>query len=291
MRTKLFRLWLLTLMGLSMSLSASAQFSGGTGTEANPFQIKTAEDLNNVRNYIGNSHADKHFRLMNDVDLTVFLSNYSEGWSPIGDGNNHFTGYFHGSGYQIKGLWINRPLNYMALFGTNSGIIDSLAVVVSNKNITGREYVGGLVALNYHYGLIFQCFATGGSISGTSYCGGLIGQNENGIVINCYATTSSSASNSSSGGLIGNNTGIVNNCYATGSSASRECSGGLIGTNWGTVNNCYASGSSSVSYYYSGGLIGFLYGGEITNCYAIGEVSCHVDNCVRDESRPLVIAL
>ena len=71
----------LTMMSLCSVFSLHAQFSGGgSGTESDPFKIKTAEDLNNVRNYIGDSHADKHFRLMNDVDLTAFLSNYNEGW-------------------------------------------------------------------------------------------------------------------------------------------------------------------------------------------------------------------
>jgi hypothetical protein len=69
---------------------------------------------------------------MNDIDLTAFLQNYNEGWLPIGDDNNRFTGYFHGSGHEIKGLWINRgSLDYVGLFGVNAGIIDSLGVAVS----------------------------------------------------------------------------------------------------------------------------------------------------------------
>ena len=89
----------LTLMCLCSVFTLHAQFSGGgTGTATDPFKIKTADDLNNVRNYIGSSHADKHFRLMNNIDLTTFLSNYNEGWLPIGDNSNRFTGYFHGGG-------------------------------------------------------------------------------------------------------------------------------------------------------------------------------------------------
>ncbi len=38
-----------------------AQFAGGQGTEADPWQIETAEHLDNVRNYLGEEHTDKHF--------------------------------------------------------------------------------------------------------------------------------------------------------------------------------------------------------------------------------------
>ena len=57
MKTRLFFLNVLILTGLSVSLSTFAQFSGGgTGTAVDPFKIKTADDLNNVRNYIGSTH-------------------------------------------------------------------------------------------------------------------------------------------------------------------------------------------------------------------------------------------
>jgi hypothetical protein len=234
-----------------------AQFSGGgTGTAANPFKIKTADDLNNVRNYIGSGNADKHFRLMNDIDLTAFLQGYTDGWIPVGENNNRFTGYFHGGGYKVKELWINRPaLDYVGLFGTNSGTIDSLEVSVSDKNITGQNYVAGLVG--YNYGTIKWSSATGSTIFGKSqYCGGLIGYNT-GTVTNSYATGSSYSSysysySSYSGGLIGYNTGTVTNSYATGSSSS-------------------SSSSYYYSYSYSGGLVGYLEGGKVSNCYTLGK--------------------
>jgi hypothetical protein len=291
MRTTVIRFWMLILFGTSMSIGAWAQFSGGgTGTEQDPFRIKTADDLNNVRNYIGSGHSDKHFRLMNDIDLTAFLENYSEGWLPIGDNNNTFTGYFHGGGYQINGLWINRTtLNYVGLFAYNSGTIDSLAIVVSEKNIAGGLYVGGLVG--YNTNTVFQCNVIGGEVksnSSSSYSGGLIGRST-GTVTNCYATGASFSSSyysSSSGGLIGYSTGAVMNCYATGAStasnSSSSYSGGLVGYSTGTITNCYATGVSSSSsnsssstyssYSYSGGLVGYSMG-TVNNCYATGASS------------------
>ena len=63
-------------------------FSGGSGTEEDPWQIVTPEHLGNVRNYLGVAHGDKHFKLMNDIDLAdEFLPggafyNNGQGWEP-----------------------------------------------------------------------------------------------------------------------------------------------------------------------------------------------------------------
>ena len=46
----------------------SFKFAGGTGTESNPFQIKTIEQLYAIHNC-----PEDHFILMNDIDLTEFL--------------------------------------------------------------------------------------------------------------------------------------------------------------------------------------------------------------------------
>ena len=285
MKAKTFsRLLLTILFGISFSWNVSAQFSGGgSGTAADPFKIKTVDDLNNVRNYIGSSHAGKHFRLMNDLDLTTFLQNSAEGWMPIGENNNPFTSYFHGGGHRVDGLWINRPsVAYVGFFGINSGTIDSLIVAVAGKNINGGNRTGGFVGDNS--GTITQCSVEGSSsvtISSTQYGGGFAGNNSRTLSY-CYATVSSSSS-SHSGGLTGCNTGTITNCYATGNSSafyssySPSYSGGLTGDNEGTITNCYATGNSSLfsSFYesHSGGFVGYQGGGSIFNCYSVGQVT------------------
>ena len=271
----------LTWMCFCSALNLHAQFSEGTGTASDPFKIKTADDLNNVRNY-----ADKHFRLMNDIDLTSFLQSSTEGWLPI----ENFSGYFHGGGYKINGLWINRPtVDYVGFFGANSGTIDSLMLIISD-DITGRIYVGGFVGDNS--GTIIQCGVEGGSsitISGNR-AGGFAGNNSN-ILSHCYSTISSSANlyyistsqvevSSYSGGLIGYNAGTISDCYATGNSSSsavyNSYSGGFVGYSTETISNCYATGNSTAfpgTQYNSGGDSGGFVGystGTISNCYATG---------------------
>ena len=276
----------LTMMSLCSVFSLHAQFSGGgSGTASDPFKIKTADDLNNVRNYVGSGYDNVHFRLMNNIDLTALLGSSTEGWLPIGDNSRRFVGYFHGGGYKVNGLWINRTtIGYVGFFGFNSGTIDSLIVTVTAKNISGGAYTGGFVG--YNEGIITECGVEGGSsvtISGTEMVGGFAGNNSNKL-FNCYATISSSSSSSSysySGGFVGQSSGTITNCYATGSSSSSSSSstysGGFVGySSYGTITNCYATGSSSSSSSYSDSYSGGFVGqssGTITNCYATGSSS------------------
>ncbi|MBP3193892.1 hypothetical protein [Natronogracilivirga saccharolytica] len=43
--------------------TATAQFAGGSGTEDDPYQIETVEQLQDIRN-----HTDKHFIQIADID-------------------------------------------------------------------------------------------------------------------------------------------------------------------------------------------------------------------------------
>lgn len=55
----------------------STDFADGDGTEDDPYQIATAEQLNNVRKY-----PDAHFMLIADIDLDKPPYNQGEGWDP-----------------------------------------------------------------------------------------------------------------------------------------------------------------------------------------------------------------
>jgi hypothetical protein len=89
-----------------------APFAGGSGTEADPYQIANWYDLNNVRSYLGS-----YFILLNNLDSST--AGYTElasptahsgaGWQPIGTADYRFAGTFDGQGYEIRDLFINRP--------------------------------------------------------------------------------------------------------------------------------------------------------------------------------------
>ena len=65
--------------------SVSAQsnlFAGGSGDGLSPetaFLIATAAHLDNVRSYLGDEHADKYFKLIEDIDLNAAPYNQGKG--------------------------------------------------------------------------------------------------------------------------------------------------------------------------------------------------------------------
>ncbi len=288
---------LVLCFSISFNMSVLAQFSGGSGTETAPFLLKTAEDLNNVRNY-----PDKYFRVVNDIDLTDFLTDYysAEGWLPIGDDTNRFKGVIYGGGFEIRGLWIRQSaLQFVGFVGVNAGVIDSLGISLAEYGVEGSTYAGGLAGCSY--GKITNSYVTGqvGAQIISQHCsGGLVGQNSGEIaysevlsvnIFSAYAAGSlvgfmdtgevsycgaRSAANSSNtaGGLIGYlKQGTVSKSFALGNAAGSTHSGGLIGFVYnGTISDCYALGTSSGSR--SGGLIGSVIEGAIANCYAAGAV-------------------
>ena len=106
---------------------ASFEFTaGGRGTEAEPWQIKTADQLNCVRNNLGG-----HYVLMNDVNLSG--AGYRN-WQPIGsfkpvEGTEEdpqpeaaFTGVFDGDDHTVSGITVNAPQAMgTGLFGCMTG--------------------------------------------------------------------------------------------------------------------------------------------------------------------------
>ena len=111
-------------------------FCGGSGTIADPYLICTAAQLDSVRHFL-----NKHFKLANDIPLSAYLApggeGYdkwdSEGWDPIGDDTDPFTGSLNGDGHRIIGLWINRTGDYIGLFGFIDGaVIKNVGVIISD---------------------------------------------------------------------------------------------------------------------------------------------------------------
>ena len=160
----------------------AAKTSRGTGTKNDPYLIATAKQLDNVRHLLG---PEKHFRQVADIDLKGY-GDPKKGWLPISHQKKAGTiGSYHGGGYTISNLYINRPnMNNVGLFGSLSwpdspGKLSHIAL--KHVNITGRKGVG---ALGGHLGtpikkgakktVVENCYVTG-KVSGQDISGGLAG--------------------------------------------------------------------------------------------------------------------
>ena len=254
----------------SVSTFEYVLFAGGSGTETDPYQVATAEQLNNVRNYL-----DKHFIQTADIDLGVEPYNTGAGWEPIGNDLSPFTGTFDGKGNTISKLTINRSTtNYVGLFGFTGVEAEIKNVKLEETNVTGSFYTGGLVGWNCN-GTITDSYAIG-AVAGDYFVGGLVGVNNNGAITNSYAT-GAVAGDFAVGGLVGLNSNkqygneTITDSYASGNVTGTKSVGGLVGDNYnGAITNSYATGNVEGTEGV-GGLVGYN-GGVITNAYAIGVV-------------------
>ena len=241
-------------MPLHLLPAGQNPFGGGSGSDDNPYQIRTAAQLARLAQLVnaGNTTYNANgvcYKLMNGLDLSGYTS--GEGWVPIGDNTNPFKGSFNGNHETITGLTINRTgVMLQGLFGvTDTGsLVQNFGV--ENVNVSGGDYTGGVVGLVS--GTVQNCYSTG-SVSGGDYTGGVAGNvGGGGKVQNCY-TASSVSGAYNIGGVVGLVAGTVENSYSTGSVSGVSSVGGVAGYAPGRVENCAAlnplvaaTGSASV---------------------------------------------
>ncbi|MCK4664088.1 MAG: hypothetical protein KAT68_14565, partial [Bacteroidales bacterium] len=150
MKKVIFLIVLIMLMSVFTAKSQTAiPPTIGDGTSGNPYQIAT---LNNLY-WISQNTAEWNKYYIQTVDIDAWATigwDYGKGFTPIGNNTTKFTGGYNGAGHTIGSLYIERPeTNYIGLFGyTNGSKIDSLGL--TNVNIIGNNYIGGLVGYNYY---------------------------------------------------------------------------------------------------------------------------------------------
>ena len=220
-------------------------------------------------NEVARSDLSTNCTLEVDIDLT------GKEWTPVGTFSS-YNGTFDGGNHTITGPTVNQPeTNNVGLIGYlgSGGKVQNLTL--ERVNITGANYVGGVVGDNY-YGIVTACNVSG-SISGQSSVGGVAGYNYSGSVTTCdYAGSISGQSNI--GGVAGSNYGIMTDCYAMGDVSGTDSSvGGVVGSNTvdGIVTACYHASGSISGQSNVGGVVGSnTVGGIVTACYhASGSIS------------------
>ncbi len=228
----------LILCALCFGASATSGQPAGSGTAADPYQIRTADELYWFAQYGGSS---AHAKLMNDITINENVLDVDgdlngtglREWTPI----NNYTGTFDGGGHGISGLYINIENGisdtyvYVGLFGYigRGGKVQDLNI--KDSDITGSATVNdagvsvGSVCGENH-GTIENCYNTGpvsGSVTGKdaiANVGGVCGYNDGAPIENCYNTGNVTVTDGKDGikayvgGVCGrNNGGTITNCY------------------------------------------------------------------------------
>lgn len=244
--------------GVMPEANQNAAYSGGSGTQSDPFIIATAEDLAQLSvnaATFSNYSSGKYFLQTDDIvlnpsdvfetDSSGVITGIKEGetaniWTPIGiyiSGSNDFGGRYDGGGKAIHGVYIDNTSDYQGLFGRlYVGYI--INVRAESSYIKGKDFVGGIVGYNWS-GVVSNC-SFSGTVIGNSEVGGIIGEN-NETVTFCRNTGAVSG-NSYVGGIVGYNEiySLVTDSYNIGTVEGKLYFGGLVGTdNSGAVTNSY----------------------------------------------------
>lgn len=266
---------------IDIPVTVAVTFSGGEGTESEPYVITTAEQLNGLRFYTGEGGEGTYFELMGDIDLSDpdFVDDAS-GWVPIGSASGDpFSAHLDGNGFTLGNLSIDRPEHAdQGLFGRLSeATVTNLHL--ETVSVSGQGRVGALA------GRIQNALVQGVTASGSvttintfisgSNAGGLIGYATNSEIIDSGADVAVTAVDHNSGGLVGSALYTdIRASYARGDVVGNGSEainvGGLVGLlNTGsTVENSYATGTvNAPDAGSSGGLVGDLDAGAVINAF------------------------
>ena len=294
--------------------NAASAFAGGTGTEDDPYQIATAEQLAKLSKDVseGTSYQGNYFILTENIDLSTYR------WVPIGiykwmsNGTSiekSFRGYLDGSNKTISGMVVDErgDQNSAGFFGSirngqEGNIVGAKDLTISGATVYLSEdglmecsggILGGDIIGNENSMVVFENIRVSGfvevnSTNGSNKIGGMLGYASWVKAINCHAENVSISGASNSGGFVGNDNGSVfENCTASGTVSGRWGLGGFVGYTTSTVlneavgvstyTNCSADVDVSGNDWRLGGFVGYAEYGEFNNCVAYGNVDSSVD--------------
>lgn len=277
------------------------------GSEENPFIIDNLTDLTNFRNGI-NSGLDFiyrrfkiayinlpniHWLQTSDIDLASVAN-----WTPVGNADKPFKGYYDGGGHKILNLTINKSsLDYQAMFGyQNGGCISNLIIV--NSNVKAKNKVAILSAYTYR-GDIKHCKVINGNVYGTNdvagICAVFYGNTGGNYIYDCRNEHSNIDGNQHVAGICAEvyEYGGINHCYNSGNIHGRTSSNTRVGGMCG-----YYHSGANASYYdnpkmyireclnqgnnHAGdevaGILGRGEGGYVIRCINTGDISDDVNN-------------
>ena len=221
--------------------------------------IRTAEDLNNIRNNLSGKYI-----LMNDIDLSGF-----ENWSAIGTKDNPFTGTLKGENHAIKNLKTTTigDNEFAGLFGYIQNAALSGLAVDGKISITSEKATAGGVCGFAAESQLDCCRNTvdiNVTSTGTSpqhLLGGIVGFAQKSELTACANL-----------GVIrlkidNETTGNYENCV----------SGGICGLLSGNMSDCRNAGKIEIQaknqLIHLGGLVGRFNGGTIKTSYNFGKLA------------------
>ena len=259
----------------------------GKGTEAEPFELKTADHLAWFRDFVNEGNMEACAKIADDVkeiDMSTVCHKADTekqvaelSWTPIGNfARNKYQGTFDGNGKTISNLYINATSDYTGFFGyAEKGSIKNITFDNAKVKSTGNLYTG--ILAGFEELCIIENIKTlaNCSVEGKDYVGGIAGR-ASGDIGNCENHAMAKGA-FSVGGIVGAymesgksiiscaNYGVVT---GTGNSV-----GGIAGNfGSGTIQNCANYGDITGADFV-GNLIGDGYICNLNNVLGTGNVT------------------
>ena len=244
----------------------------GKGTEAEPFELKTAEHLAWFRDFVNEGNMKACAKIADDVkeiDMSTVCHKADTekqvaelSWTPIGNfAGNKYQGTFDGNGKTISNLYIiNAASEHLGFFGyAEKGSIKNITFDNAKVKTTADDYCTGILV-----GVAGSCIENikilaNCSVEGKNYVGGIAGR-ANGDIGNCE------------------NHAMVNGANFV---------GGIVGDYWQSVKSiisCANYGVVTGTGNSVGGIAGYFDSGIIQNCANYGDVTGtnYVGNLIGD---------
>ncbi|MBQ4630923.1 MAG: InlB B-repeat-containing protein [Clostridia bacterium] len=263
--------------------SVATGFSGGDGSEADPYRISNASELAYLASIVNSQTSApeyKYYILTDNINL-----NYEE-WLPIGLNeleHQYFCGSFDGNGYTISDLSITSANHgYIGLFGyAKNSEIKNLTVAGEIYGLSTSDVLCAGSFVGFSYNTSFEkCRAfyvnmsdLSAGNSTLSSIGCIVGYADGGKINECCAENSYIflKQGSFNAGLIAGsvNCGIVNcsveseadELFGTAATAGNINMGGIVGESYSIIEMCsvdaaYFSNTVKSSNYNVGGIVG-----------------------------------
>lgn len=267
-------------------------FASGSGTQADPYVILTAEQLAAFRNSVNNgvTYAGQYIRLGGNIDLT------DSSWTPIGAGTRSGSGYtgcafkgtFDGGGSTITGLKIDVTASTAGtaygLFGVvDGGTVKNLSLSGVSINVIGGECVGGFIGLMVNNSTASGLSMDTGTINAVRGLGGIVGRMTiSGAIENCVNNAAISGSGANVGGIVGaayyteqGSAMTIKNCVNHGAvSCAAGVTGGIAGLSAADVDGCENTADITGNGADVAGIVAEQQNaGSVTNCVNSGSVA------------------
>ena len=258
----------------------------GKGTEAEPFELKTADHLAWFRDFVNEGNMKACAKIADDVkeiDMSTVCHKADAekqvaelSWTPIGKSYNRYQGTFDGNGKTIRNIYINATSDYTGFFGyAEKGSIKNITFDNAKVKSTVDLYTGILVGFEElciieNIKTLANC-----SVEGKADVGGIAGR-ASGDIGNCENHAMVNGANSV-GGIVGDyrqSGKSIISCANYGAVTGTGNSVGGIAGNFdiGTIQNCANYGDVTGTNYV-GNLIGDGYICNLNNVLGTGNVT------------------